>query len=686
MGLFFLGCIKKVFNIGISYDVEEEVSYWGLKQIKKNVIEELFPRGYTRTLANNALLVNPLRSEIEVGISEKNREKRIKQNEETIARYRAEGKFGHQYLHQLKLVKEIAFGQAFTDKKIPVKVERAPHRLPDMVSHEKCPNCIAPVTVDQLENVYKISLRKAIGVDEAQFKSYLITVIETYNAYMEELGMNTCHNKAMFFAISHGEVGGGKIVKNEEKVSYSVVGLKKNFSNFQTKEGMKMAEQLGYDSPTKRLSGEALQKATANYAYKGINGNTQVNDGWNYRGRGLMQLTGRGNYQAQRAYILSATGVDIIKDFEMVSSDVKLSTLTAMVYFNKNRQELRFKTSGSGFYYIMQQVGANPGSDRDGYLIKQKCYEEETTKKFKVPECSYKRELRVDTTIITYHIYHSGEIYKKFPKDYVKETYNQNSKQVQYIYYTADGIVHNIGIYQWQEIDELKNAGYQDSIPRGYSETFDYPADWSIDGQTAYYYKDKDKLTSIYVKGKNTKIRKYTTTGKKSKVIQVCPIQYKSPTLSFSYKTYATIREYCGIDQFAMFIGGFATVGIDNLFEGTGIASRDGTGFPSVSHVNGQAMDMAYNKRERKKDEDDNNTIAKGRRLTSELQQFIDAMAKFGCKRLRVGTKVKNNKEYTVPSGVCLDSDDHHDDHLHIGPIYQQDASNKIIYLKEKEE
>ncbi|MGG5508244.1 MULTISPECIES: DUF4280 domain-containing protein, partial [unclassified Myroides] len=144
----------RVFYMGISYEIEEEVNYWGLKQIKKKVIEELFPRGYTRNLANNDLLVNPLKSEIEGEISEKEREKRIEKNEETIARYRAEGKFGHQYLHQLKLVKEIAFGQAFTDKKIPVKVERAPHRLPDTVTHGKCPNCIAPVTAAQLAEIF----------------------------------------------------------------------------------------------------------------------------------------------------------------------------------------------------------------------------------------------------------------------------------------------------------------------------------------------------------------------------------------------------------------------------------------------------------------------------------------------------------------------------------------------------
>lgn len=288
--------------------------------------------------------------------------------------------------------------------------------------------------------------------------------------------------------------------------------------------------------------------------------------------------------------------------------------------------------------------------------------------------------------IITYHIYHSGEIYKKFPKDYVKENYNQDIKKVHYIYYAVDGIIHHIGTYQWEEIDELKSVGYQSIIPNGYSETFDYPIDSNIDGKTVYYYKDNNNLTSIYVKGKNAKIRKYNVTGKKSKVIQVCPFQYESSTLNFSYKTYATIREYCGIDQFAMFIGGFATVGLNNIFEGTGITSKDGTGYPSVSHVNGQAMDMAYNERVRNDDGRGNITIVKGRRLTNELQQFIDAMAKFGCKTFRVGTKVKNNKEYTTPSGTRLDSDDFHDDHLHIGPIYQTDANSKIIYLKEKEE
>ncbi len=45
--------------------------------------------------------------------------------------------------------------------------------------------------------------------------------------------------------------------------------------------------------PDSRQCGENL----FNIVYKNINGNTQIGDGWKYRGRGAIQLTGRSNYK-----------------------------------------------------------------------------------------------------------------------------------------------------------------------------------------------------------------------------------------------------------------------------------------------------------------------------------------------------------------------------------------------------
>ena len=66
-------------------------------------------------------------------------------------------------------------------------------------------------------------------------------------------------------------------------------------------------------------------EALANVVYGKKNGNRGGSDGWNYRGRGLVQLTGRGNYEAAS----KAIGVDLVSNPEL-AADPEVSAKIAM--------------------------------------------------------------------------------------------------------------------------------------------------------------------------------------------------------------------------------------------------------------------------------------------------------------------------------------------------------------------
>lgn len=712
----------RVFYMGISYEIEEEVSYWGLKQIKKKVIEELFPRGYTRTLANNDLLVNPLKSEIEADLSEKNREKRIKQNEETIARYRAEGKFGHRYLHQLKLVKEIAFGQAFTDKKIPVKVERAPHRLPDAVSHEKCPNCNKPVTVDQLKQLFKTTSTKNIS-DESLLKE----IAASYNKYREKMGMNTCYDKAYFFAVLLVETG---FIHKWKDESGKTIEMMENFNYYKGADALnqlgafktypEMKEKLGRQYKDKGTPGYANlttkeQARIANFAYSSNAnsskakelGNTAFTltfinkkvvdtkgmsllenekaDGWKYRGRGYFQLTGKDAYTKINGWMksLTDTPIDIVQNPDLVGNNVEIATLSAMLFYAKYKKLTRYSKSLSSAK-VLKGVGADiTVNDRQGqattnHKLKSKVFHTKETieevefpsvsEVFLVSSCLNFRELRIYSDILTYHIYASGEIHKKIPK------VDKHPSKVRYRYYDKDGKAHELGVYEWFEVDEL-NSPTNAEVEDNYADTYTYPSNDKIDGKTAYYYKDKQgNLNYIITESKENSefpIMKYKVkSGKKAKLI---PLEspwkkgVEGTAVYFKYTFVDTARTYCGLDQYAVFAGAFFDLNL--ISDGTGIASIDGTGYPSKSHVNGRSLDIDYFS------------------PVSETTKMIDAMKKFGCQQFYVGLKSENSAfEGLVTHGqsiqVGISSIKGHSSHLHCGPI----NNNHIIVAEEEEE
>jgi putative chitinase len=104
---------------------------------------------------------------------------------------------------------------------------------------------------------------------------------------MAEFGITSADDQAMFIAqVGHESGGFTRIVEN---LNYSADGLKATFGKYFTTE---TAQQYG-----RTAEHPANQQAIANIVYAHRMGNVEENDGWNYRGRGLIQITGHDNYR-----------------------------------------------------------------------------------------------------------------------------------------------------------------------------------------------------------------------------------------------------------------------------------------------------------------------------------------------------------------------------------------------------
>lgn len=128
------------------------------------------------------------------------------------------------------------------------------------------------------------------------------------DAAMAEFGITAPADKAMFIAqVGHESAGFTALV---ESFNYSVAGLKLTFG---TRLTPYQSEMLG------RVDGKqtAHQPQIANLVYGGRMGNNASGDGWKYRGRGLLQVTGRENYTKCGA----ALKLDLVSTPELLQQD-----------------------------------------------------------------------------------------------------------------------------------------------------------------------------------------------------------------------------------------------------------------------------------------------------------------------------------------------------------------------------
>ena len=155
------------------------------------------------------------------------------------------------------------------------------------------------------------------------------------NAF-KKYAINTPLRVAHFLAQLDEESGG--FTRFEENLNYTPDALVKLFGSRITHE---QAQKYGRTN-----SQQANKEMIANIIYGGKYGkenlgNIYQGDGWKYRGRGLMQITGRANYQAYKDY----SGVDVVNNPNL-ASNASISIDIAGWYWSVRAKLNPFSKSG----------------------------------------------------------------------------------------------------------------------------------------------------------------------------------------------------------------------------------------------------------------------------------------------------------------------------------------------------
>lgn len=132
-------------------------------------------------------------------------------------------------------------------------------------------------------------------------------------------GIDTKERVNMFLAQCGHESGG--FTRFTEGLNYSAQGLLATFPKYFP--DLKTA--LGYERQKEKIANRV-------YANRMGNGPESSGDGWVYRGRGILQCTGKDNYTA----FSKDTNIDAVNNPDLLSTDLSVAIKSAIWFWNKN--------------------------------------------------------------------------------------------------------------------------------------------------------------------------------------------------------------------------------------------------------------------------------------------------------------------------------------------------------------
>ena len=164
--------------------------------------------------------------------------------------------------------------------------------------------------------------------------------IQALYAAMKEFDITSDNDRAGFLANVDHETGGfNGLTEGEDKKSLE------NWKNIAADGQTNIKNWLAQHSKNTEAEFTKLsEKDKLNIMYKNMNGNTQPSDGWDFRGRGGIQLTGRGNYQDFANYIKRP---DIMTNQNLVAHDIELAARSSAWFWKKGSTASREAQKGN---------------------------------------------------------------------------------------------------------------------------------------------------------------------------------------------------------------------------------------------------------------------------------------------------------------------------------------------------
>jgi len=153
--------------------------------------------------------------------------------------------------------------------------------------------------------------------------------VDAMNEVFPKYDINTPQRIAAFIAQCGHESGGWRTFS--ENLNYSAKALDAVFGKYFVRAGR---DANDYARQPEKI-------ANIVYAGRMDNGDTDSGDGWRYRGRGPIQLTGKANY----AKFSEDMDVDAVDNPDQVSEDKEVALMSAIWYWNSNNLN-RYADSG----------------------------------------------------------------------------------------------------------------------------------------------------------------------------------------------------------------------------------------------------------------------------------------------------------------------------------------------------